>query len=107
MLLRISVAPFLVVFAFGASIACAQQPAAPAMPAVPACTCVKPELPPSYAAPQRMNTFNREYKVYGDCVKKYIDDTNALANATIAAGKAAIDEFNALNAEMRAREAAK
>ena len=108
MISRRSISAVPIAFAFGASIACAQQPAAPAMPVVPGATCVKPEVPPSHAAPQRINTFNREYKAYTDCVKKYIDETNALANASIAAGKAVIDEFNALNDEVRARgEAAK
>ena len=104
---RNTVVPLLAAVVLCAPLVRAQQPATPAMPAVPASTCVRPELPPAQADPRRMTSFNREYKTYTECIKKYIEDTNNLANASIAAGKAAIDQFNALNAEIKAREDAK
>lgn len=96
----------------------AQQPAPAATPAalaIPKNSCVKPSVPKSSGTllggpsdAQRMNNFNRDYKAYSDCIKKYVEDTNAIASAANAAGKAAIDEFNAVTAEANARnEAAK
>jgi hypothetical protein len=85
----------------------AQTPAAPGpnvpvtMPEVPKATCVKPELPRQFADNRRLDRFNKEYHAYGDCVKKYIDDTNALASNTLAQGKTVLDEFNAFNAELK------
>ena len=81
-----------------------QQPPASPMPAVPPPTCVKPDLPQKFADSRRIDRFNREYKAYGACVNKYIDDTNALANAALAAGKSALDQLNALNDEIKERE---
>jgi hypothetical protein len=107
MISRMFIVNVLVVFALGATIVRAQQPAAPAMPTIPAPSCVKPEVPRTDAVPQRVTIFNRDYKTYGECVKKYVDETNALASAAIAAGKTVIEEFNALGAEIRARDAAK
>ena len=80
-----------------------QQPTS-AMPAVPAPTCVAPELPQQFADSRRFERFNREYKAYGGCVNKYIEDTNALATAALAAGKKALDQLNALNAEIKDRQ---
>lgn len=92
-----------------AGLCLAQTPAAPAtgpntpvtMPEVPKATCVKPELPRAFADSRRLDRFNKDYHAYGDCVKKYIDDTNALATATLASGKSVLDEFNAFNAELK------
>jgi hypothetical protein len=124
MIYRLFLAASLVSITAGALPAHAQAPApAPAptpaataaMPAVPKQTCVKPELPRAGGSAEalRMSAFNRDYKTYADCVKKYVEDTNALATASnalatasIAAGKAAIDEFNSLNAELNARREA-
>jgi hypothetical protein len=83
-----------------------QQPAA-AMPAVPPPTCVAPDLPQKFADSRRIERFNREYKVYGACVNKYIDDTNALATAALQSGKVALDKLNALNDELKQTQSTK
>ena len=75
MISRTFAVPALAVLAFIASIAGAQQPAATAMPAVPASTCVKPEFPGPFADSRRIDRFNKEYKTYADCIKKYVDET--------------------------------
>ncbi len=77
------------------------------MPPVPPPTCVKPELPGPFSDSRRIDRFNKEYQAYGKCVNKYIDDTNALATASLAAGKTALDELNAFGAEIKARSASK
>jgi hypothetical protein len=97
----------LVALLASAGLCLAQTPAAPGpnvpvtMPEVPKATCVKPELPRQFADSRRLDRFNKDYKAYHDCVAKYVDDTNALASSTIAQGKAALDEFNAFNAEYK------
>jgi predicted transcriptional regulator len=93
--------------AFTTSIAAAQQPAAPAMPAVPAPTCVKPEFPGAFADGKRFERFNKEYKTYGECIKKYVDETKTASDAIIEAGNKAIKEFNTFNEELAERQAAK
>jgi len=92
--------------AFIASVASAQQPATPAMPTVPAPTCVKPEFPGAFADSRRFDRFNKEYKAYSDCIKKYVDDTKVLADAMVEAGNKAIKEYNTFNEELAERQAA-
>jgi len=90
----------------------AQQPATePVATGAPAITiappsCVKPEFPGPFSEQRRFDRFNKDYKNYADCLKKYVADTRAAADANVAAGNAAIKEFNDFNAEMDARQAA-
>jgi len=81
-------------------------PAPVAMPAVPPHNCVIPEYPGKLASNTRINAFNREFKGYGECIKKYIDDTKALTNAAIEAGNKAIDEYNKAVKDIKAQTAA-
>jgi hypothetical protein len=84
------------------------QAAPVTMPAIPPHNCVKPEFPGNLASPLRMNAFNKGYAAYGDCIKKYVDDTKTMVNAAVAAGNGAIDEFNKFAGEIKAQnEAAK
>src|SRR5450631_76089 len=100
-------ASILAAIAFTTSIAGAQQPAASAMPAVPAPTCVKPEFPGAFADSRRFDRFNKEYKTYGECIKKFTDETKALSDAIVEAGNKAIKEFNTFSQELAERQAAK
>ena len=97
----------LAAIAFAASLADAQQPAAPPMPVVPVSTCAKPDLPGAFADQRRFDRFNKEYKAYADCIKKYIAETKAVSDANVEAGNKAIKEFNAFNDELAALQAAK
>ncbi len=76
--------------------------AAPAAPVIAPNTCVKPEYPGKMASSQRFNAFNREYTAYGECVKKYVEETKALMNAAIAAVNGAVEDFNKFTAEIHA-----
>ena len=104
---RTAAVPTLATIAFMASVAGAQQPAAPAMPAVPQHTCVKPEFPAAFADSRRFDRFNKEYKAYAECIKKYVADTKAVADAIVEAGNNAIKEYNTFNEELAERQAAK
>ena len=48
-----------------------------------------------------------EVVTYNACIRKYVDDTKALATAAQAAGNSAVDEFNKFAAEIRAEVEAK
>ena len=81
----------------------ARAQAAPVtMPAIPPHNCVKPEFPGRLASPNRISAFNKEYTVYSGCIKKHVDETKTMANAAVAAGNEAIDEFNKFSAELQA-----
>jgi hypothetical protein len=75
-------------------------------PSVPPNNCVKPELPGSNAAPSLMRRFNDNYKAYGECIKKYIEGAKALADAALAAGNAAVGEYNKLTEDIKAHNEA-
>jgi hypothetical protein len=104
----------LVAIAVGAPPASAQQPAPATTVAIPKHSCVKPDVSRlggtadmrGSAEALRMTTFNKEYKAYSECIKKYVEDTNAISTAANAAGRAAIDEFNAITAEAKAKSEA-
>jgi hypothetical protein len=73
--------------------------------------CVAPQYPSKErtdhlkadAYNKTIETFNREYTAYGDCVKKYIEDNKALIKATTEATNKAIEEYNKYNAEIKAQ----
>lgn len=71
-------------------------------PSVPPNNCVKPELPGNNATQSLMRRFNDNYKAYGECIKKYIEGAKALADAALAAGNAAVGDYNKLTEEIKA-----
>ena len=103
---RLCLAQSAVAVALFAANVFAQTPAPAPMPAVPPSTCVQPEFPGAFADSRRFDRFNKEYKAYADCIKKYIDETKVISDAAIEAGNKAIKEFNTFSAELEARQAA-
>jgi len=94
---------FAIALVAGAICANAQeQPAPVAMPTVPAHNCVKPDLPGANATQSVLKKFNETFKVYDQCIKKYIDGTKALSDAAMLAGNNAITEYNKLAEQMKA-----
>jgi hypothetical protein len=45
--------------------------------------------------------FNRDNKAYGECIKKYVDDTKAWMRELVDAGNKAIDEYNKYTADIK------
>lgn len=95
--------PTLAVLAVIAVPTLAQAPAgadatatAAALPAVPASNCVAPVFPGKLASSSnsRISTFNKEYKVYNECVRKYVDGNRNLVKALEEANNKVIDEYN-------------
>ena len=113
MICRHFLAAWLVAIAVGAPSASAQQPAPATTVAIPKHSCVKPDVSRlggtadmrGSAEALRMAAFNKEYKAFSECIKKYVEGTNAISTAANAAGKAAI-EFNAITAEAKAKSEA-
>lgn len=79
--------------------ALAQQAAAPAAATagpVPKHTCGKPsEYPGNLASDTQKRTWQKDYVTYVDCVKKFIEEQQALAEPHVKASNEAINEYNA------------
>jgi hypothetical protein len=76
--------------------------AAPSQPlAIPPHKCVQPPYPGRLASNSAINAFNRDNKAYGDCVKKYIDDTKLWVVSIVDAGNKAIDEYNKYTEDLK------
>jgi hypothetical protein len=87
-----------------ASVAVAQTPPAPAAPAAPAAaapagadasTCGKPDPHPGrLASNEKMRGWNKEVQTWQECMKKYIGDLQARADAAVKSANAAVAESN-------------
>lgn len=101
---RLVFAVSIAAFSFGAA---AQTPApataSAAPPLVPPSTCVKPEFSGRLATDTSMTSFNRQFKAYGECVKKYVEQNKAIAEAATAAANRAVDEYNTYTADVKAK----
>ena len=89
------------VVAFAALVAPASAQQAPAAApeagaAVPKHDCAKPaEYPGNLASDNQKKAWQKEYVAYVDCVKKFIEQQQALAEPHVKASNAAINEYNA------------
>lgn len=76
---------------------------------IPSHNCVGPQYPSKEGLMQKradaynraVETFNRDNKAYGECIKKYVDDTKAWSRAAADAGNKAIDDYNKYAADMK------
>ena len=90
-----------------AGAALAQTPA----PAADPSQCTKPDPHPGrLASNEKLRAWNKEVTVWQDCMKKYIADVQARAdaavksaNAVVAESNAAIQSFNATVKELQAQ----
>ncbi len=82
------------------------QPAPATTPNIAPHKCVKPEYPGKLASAQKFNAFNKDYTAYGECMKKYIDDTKLILNAAATAVNGAVEEFNKFAADIKAQDEA-
>jgi hypothetical protein len=72
-------------------------------PLVAPSTCVKPEYSGRLSTDPKMTAFNRSFNAYGECVKKYVDQNKAIAEAATAAANHLVDEYNTYTAEVKAK----
>jgi hypothetical protein len=78
------------------------------LPAIPTHNCVAPEYPGDRASNARILSFNRDYRAYGDCIKKYVDENKAWVNAVIDVNNKAVEEYNKYTLDLKKKiEAAK
>jgi hypothetical protein len=89
-----------------ASAAPAASPAAAAAPGYPGPNCVTPNYPGKSGTDAQILTFNNDFKIYGDCIRKYVDDARATSNAAIDAGNKAVVEYNKYADDVRKQIAA-
>jgi hypothetical protein len=91
------------VFAAVAASATAQTtaPAAPAASTTPAAATPKPdcskpgEYPGNLASDNQKRSWQKDFVTYVDCLKKFIEEQQALAEPHVKASNAAIAEYNA------------
>ena len=84
----------------------AHAQAAPATtPAIPPHNCVNPVYPGKLASAQKFTAF-KDFTAYGECMKKYIDDTKLIMNAAATAVNGAVEEFNKFAADIKAQDEA-
>jgi hypothetical protein len=55
---------------------------------------------------QKFTAFNKDFTAYGECMKKYIDDTKLMMNAAATAVTGAAEEFNEYAADVKAQDEA-
>jgi hypothetical protein len=89
--------------AFPLVVAAQTPPPAAAGSLIPPSTCVKPEFSARLANDPNMTAFNRNFKAYGECVKKYVDQNKAIAEAATAAANRVVDEYNTYTADIKAK----
>ena len=102
--MRAGFAAGIAVLAFGVQLALAQDPAKVEAEKAKVTKHTCGELPvwPGAKAPSSMQrNFETAMKVYGDCMRVYIEDRRAVIKANEAVAKAAIEDYN--NALERAR----
>jgi hypothetical protein len=102
------------VLAQTATPAAAQAPSVATTPGgqgftVPPYTCVQPKYPSKESTTQlradaynrAIETFNKDYKVYAECVKTYVENSKQWVKEIADAGNKAIDEYNKYQAMVK------
>jgi hypothetical protein len=80
--------------------AAAPAPAAP-LPEIPKHHCVAPEYPGTLATNTQVKVFNRDYKIYGECIKQFVDQNRAWVNAVVEVNNKAVEEYNQYTVELK------
>jgi hypothetical protein len=81
--------------------AAAATSAGQGMPSIPPHGCVQPVYPGKNAIPSKVREFNEVNKVYGECIRKYVDSVRAVSNNAIQSGNDAITEYNKFAEELK------
>lgn len=84
---------FLLAFALISTAAWANEPVKP--------SCTKPEFPGKLASDTQTKTFNRRFKDYGECMKKFIAEQTEVVRVATEAANGAINEYNAAAKEIQ------
>ena len=76
--------------------------AADVLPQVPRHHCgVGPEYPAGNVPDAKIIAFNRDYKTYADCIKKYIEENKAWMDAVRDVTNKAVEDYNAYSVNVK------
>jgi hypothetical protein len=79
-----------------------QTPSAPVpLPTIAPPNCKPPEYPGSLASNATVTAFNKDYKAYGECIKKYVDDNRAWIAAVVETNNRAVEEYNKYTTDLK------
>lgn len=57
-------------------------------------TCTKVDHPGRLASETQVKNYNRRFKEYGECIKKFVDDQNQVSKNAMESANLAINEYN-------------
>jgi hypothetical protein len=78
-----------------------QPPAATTAEPPPPANCKQPEYPGARALNSAILAFNKDYKAYGECVRKYIEENKAWIDAIVETNNRTVEEYNKYNTELK------
>jgi hypothetical protein len=79
-----------------------ETPSAPvALPTIAPPNCSKPEYPGSNASNAKIIAFNQNYKTYGDCIKKFVDENRAWVAAVVETNNKAVEDYNKYTTDLK------
>jgi hypothetical protein len=64
------------------------------LPTIPPANCKQPEYPGSRALNSTILAFNKDYKAYGECIRKYVEENKAWIDAVVETNNKAVEEYN-------------
>src|SRR5208282_2035275 len=80
----------------------ATTPSAPVpLPTIAPPNCQPPEYPGKLASSAMATAFNKDFKTYGGCIKKYVDDNRAWVNTVIEINNRVVEEYNKYTADLK------
>ncbi|HEV2979473.1 MAG TPA: hypothetical protein VG425_17980 [Casimicrobiaceae bacterium] len=71
------------------------------LPTIPPANCKQPEYPGARALNSAILAFNKDYKAYGECVRKYIEENKAWIDAIVETNNRTVEEYNKYNTELK------
>lgn len=79
-----------------------QTPSAPVpLPTIAPPNCKPPEYPGNLASNATITVFNRDYKAYGDCIRKYVEENRAWIAAVIDTNNRAVEDYNKYTTDLK------
>jgi hypothetical protein len=71
------------------------------LPTIPPANCKQPEYPGSNAQNSMIVAFNKDYKAYGECIRKYVEENRAWIDAVVETNNKAVEEYNKYNTDLK------
>ena len=71
------------------------------LPTIPPPNCKQPEYPGSHALNSTILAFNKDYKAYGECIRKYVEENKAWIDAVVETNNRAVEEYNKYTTDLK------